>query len=231
MPTVAKHRNRRAQHSRAVVLAEPQRLAIALPHHNHHLSTDALHQMPRQQEIRNPLFDRILVPAAPAHQLALLYARFQQHAVQVFRRLAGLLVHLRTGRCGCYCLARGSGVLDEVGGCGWCWGEVWEAELGVCISACSRVRMVWYERLFGEGRGGRTSLQIVRSSSHINRGKMFFRNGRLTSASWISSSTSRGWRGKLEACVLQVLMAQVRKLRVRSFIVAAWGRYEVWRVG
>lgn len=40
------------------------------------------------------------------------------------------------------------------------------------------------------------------------------------SVSCISSSASRGWRGKERGLVLQVLMAQVRKLRVRSFIAA-----------
>jgi hypothetical protein len=63
-----------------------------------------------------------------------------------------------------------------------------------------------------------TSLAITRISSHISRGSMFFRNARFRSASWISSSASRGCSGKERGFVLQVLMAQVRKLRVRSFI-------------
>lgn len=63
-----------------------------------------------------------------------------------------------------------------------------------------------------------TSEVIVLNSSHINRGKMFFKNVRLISDSTISSSASRGCRGKDAAEVLQVFMAQVRKLRVRSFI-------------
>lgn len=59
---------------------------------------------------------------------------------------------------------------------------------------------------------------------------MFFRNGRLMSASWISSSASRGWSGKEEGFVLQVLMAQVRKLRVRSFMLAGvvWNSERWW---
>lgn len=48
---------------------------------------------------------------------------------------------------------------------------------------------------------------------------MFFRNGRLMSDSMISSSASRGCRGKEAGEDLQALMAQVRKLRVRSFIL------------
>ena len=67
-------------------------------------------QMPRQQEIRYPLLHRILVPAAPAHQLALLDARLEEHAVQIARRLAGLRI-----RAGC-CLGARFGALDEVGG-------------------------------------------------------------------------------------------------------------------
>jgi hypothetical protein len=39
------------------------------------------YQMPRQQEIRNPLFNRILMLTRPAHQLALLYTRLQQYPV------------------------------------------------------------------------------------------------------------------------------------------------------
>jgi hypothetical protein len=68
-----------------------------------------------------------------------------------------------------------------------------------------------------------TSLQIPLSSSHISRGNMFFKNGRLTSASTISSSASRGWSGKDAGFVLQFFMAQVRKLRVRSFMLANKG--------
>jgi hypothetical protein len=116
-------------------------------------------------------------------------------------------------RCGVACLCASS--LDEVGGRRRCQGQVWEAELcGVSIDP-------YFERF----EGGReveehTSLLIVRSSSHISRGRMFLRKGRLMSDSWISSSASRGCRGKEEAWVLQVFMAQVRKWRVRSFIVA-----------
>lgn len=60
----------------------------------------------------------------------------------------------------------------------------------------------------------------MRISSHINRGKMFFRKATLMSVSTTSSSASRGWRGKADGVDLQDLMAQVRKLRVRSFIFA-----------
>ena len=40
----------------------------------------------------------------------------------------------------------------------------------------------------------------------------------MTSASTISSSASRGCKGKDAGFVLQALIAQVRKLRVKSFI-------------
>jgi hypothetical protein len=65
----------------------------------------------------------------------------------------------------------------------------------------------------------RTSPQIVLNSGHIRRGSMFVRNGRLMSASRISSSASRGCSGKDATFVLHVLTEQVRKLRVRSFIL------------
>lgn len=67
-----------------------------------------------------------------------------------------------------------------------------------------------------------TSEAMTLISSHIRRGRMFLRKGRLRSVSTISSSASRGCRGKEAGLVLQVLMAQVRKLRVRSFILAAF---------
>lgn len=70
----------------------------------------------------------------------------------------------------------------------------------------------------------RTSPQITLSSAHMRRGSMFVRNGRLISASRISSSASRGWSGKLLVSVLHVLTAQVRKLSVRSFIFGRRGR-------
>lgn len=79
--------------------------------------------MPRQQEIRNPLLNRILMPAAPTHQFPLLDACLQQHAVQVLGRLAGHQLRLRRGT------GSGLGALDEVGGCGGGRGEVGEAEL------------------------------------------------------------------------------------------------------
>lgn len=44
--------------------------------------------------------------------------------------------------------------------------------------------------------------------------------GGLRSVSTTSSSASRGWSGKAAGLDLQALRAQVRKLRVRSFIVS-----------
>jgi hypothetical protein len=48
--------------------------------------------MPRQQEIRNPLFDSVLVPARPADEFTFLHACLDEDAVQVFGCLAGELV-------------------------------------------------------------------------------------------------------------------------------------------
>ena len=73
----------------------------------------------------------------------------------------------------------------------------------------------------------RTSLHMPLNSSHMILGSMFLRKARLTSASTISSSASRGWRGKDAGLVLQVLMAHVRKLRVRSFILCVLLRKSV----
>lgn len=68
--------------------------------------------------------------------------------------------------------------------------------------------------------GTRTSEVMIRSSSHIKRGSMFCRKSRLMSDSTISSSESRGRRGNDAGEVLHDLIAQVRKLRVKSFISA-----------
>jgi len=47
---------------------------------------------------------------------------------------------------------------------------------------------------------------------------MFWMSSGLISASTCSSSASLGWRGKAAGLVLQVLRAQQRKFRVRSFM-------------
>ena len=46
----------------------------------------------RQQKVRNPLLDRILVLAAATHQLATLYARLHQQCVQILESLRRLVV-------------------------------------------------------------------------------------------------------------------------------------------
>jgi hypothetical protein len=51
-----------------------------------------LNHVTRQQKIRNPLFDRILVLAAPANQFATLHARLHQQRVQILKRLRRLVV-------------------------------------------------------------------------------------------------------------------------------------------
>ena len=49
---------------------------------------------------------------------------------------------------------------------------------------------------------------------------MFWMSSGLISASTCSSSASLGWSGKAAGLVLQVLRAQQRKFRVRSFILS-----------
>lgn len=57
--------------------------------------------MTRQQEIRNPLLDGVLVPAVGADQLALGDLRLQQQVVQVAHQLVvGLQLLLRRGLLG-----------------------------------------------------------------------------------------------------------------------------------
>jgi hypothetical protein len=64
----------------------------------------------------------------------------------------------------------------------------------------------------------RTSEEMVLRASQFILGSMFWIKSGLISASICSSSASFGCRGKAEGLVLQVLRAQQRKLRVRSFI-------------
>ena len=62
-------------------------------------------------------------------------------------------------------------------------------------------------------------------ASQSSRGSMFLMKSVFRSISICSSSASLGWRGKAAEAEedLQVLRAQVRKLRVRSFIFAGLG--------
>ena len=64
-----------------------------------------------------------------------------------------------------------------------------------------------------------TSCEIVFRASQFSLGSMFWMSSGLISASTCSSSASLGCRGKAAGLVLQVLRAQQRKLRVRSFIL------------
>ena len=64
-----------------------------------------------------------------------------------------------------------------------------------------------------------TSSTTPRNSVHINRGSIFFRKVTLMSCSTISSSASEGCNGNAVFEDLQAFRAQVRKLRVRSFIL------------
>jgi hypothetical protein len=62
-----------------------------------------LNHMTRQQKVRNPLFDRILVLAAPTNQFATLHARLHQQRVQILKRLRRLVVvRHQNFRLGCF---------------------------------------------------------------------------------------------------------------------------------
>ena len=78
------------------------------------------------------------------------------------------------------------------------------------------------------GAGKPTSSHTLASACHSRRGMMLRRNRGLKSSSVCSSSASRMWRGKAAGRGLQVLMAQVRKLRVSSFIVVVAGWWGGW---
>lgn len=71
----------------------------------------------------------------------------------------------------------------------------------------------------GVRRGRHTSSLKLLIAFQSNLGNTLTRNSGFTSCSTRSSSASRGCRGKAAGSCLQALRAQVRKLRVRSFIL------------
>lgn len=87
--------------------------------------------MSRQQKVRNPLFDCILMPTAPTHQLSLLYARLEEYAVEILGRLAWLFVSLCECLRGSFCCIGGGGgeAFYEIIRRRRCGREVWEPEL------------------------------------------------------------------------------------------------------
>lgn len=73
--------------------------------------------------------------------------------------------------------------------------------------------------------GGRqlTSLAVTTKAFQSILGIIFIKSLGFGSSTAASSSQSRGWRGKDAEELLQVLTAQERKLRVRTFIFCADG--------
>lgn len=85
--------------------------------------------MARQQEVRDAILDRVLVPARAAHQLARRDARLEQQAVQVLRRLRGLR------RPGAGLVGGSSGGGEQVRRLGRGVGQGGKAELGADVLA------------------------------------------------------------------------------------------------
>ena len=87
----------------------------------------------------------------------------------------------------------------------------------------------------GKGRRRQTSAEIVDSASQSSRGSKLARSFAFVGRSSETSSASLGCSGKEAEEDLQALTAQVRKLRVRTFIVAGarwWGEGWVgWDLG
>lgn len=69
-----------------------------------------------------------------------------------------------------------------------------------------------------QGNGVHTSPAVIIKAAQSNLGRMFMIKSLLTWILAMASSTSLGWRVLVEVC-LQVFTAQVRKLRVRIFIL------------
>jgi hypothetical protein len=64
-----------------------------------------------------------------------------------------------------------------------------------------------------------TSVDVVRSAAQSMRGSTLTNSWGLISTSSLASSASLGWRGNESDEDLHVLTAQVKKLRVRTFIL------------
>lgn len=76
------------------------------------------------------------------------------------------------------------------------------------------------------GREGSPSSSVTTlNASHSTLGSTFLRNSVFNSASTISSSASRGCKGNAAGSALHAFRAQVRKFRVRIFILVTswWG--------
>jgi hypothetical protein len=119
-------------HSRAARAARAARATSIPPAPLASLLQTRSHQMPRQEEIRNPLLDLVLMPTAPTHQPALLYTRLEQHTMQIPRRLARQLIYLLS----LLCIL--DSAFDEIIGCGRRGRQVGKPELtmSVCVPGC-----------------------------------------------------------------------------------------------
>jgi len=80
------------------------------------------------------------------------------------------------------------------------------------------------------GEGKSTSAAVTVSAAQSTLGKTLYINLGFSSMVSETSSHSFGWRGKEAEVDLQALTAQVRKLRVRTFIFFFEERC-VWRCG
>lgn len=164
--------------------------------------------MARQQEIGNAFFDRVLVPAAPTHQLSIRHTRLHQQLMQIPQRLCRFL-----------CV-----FFQQILRFWRCFGEGGQAEL--CIPSAHLfffsvlpLLLRFFGVKGGRGVGGtQTSPLNCTMAFHSSRGSTFTKNSGFSSISTRSSSASRGCRGKAAGSCLQALRAHVKKLRVKSFI-------------
>jgi len=72
--------------------------------------------------------------------------------------------------------------------------------------------------VFGSRKIKHTSVDVVRSADQSSRGSTLASSWGLISTSSLASSASLGCKGKESDEDLQLLTAQVRKLRVRTFM-------------
>lgn len=155
--------------------------------------------MTRQQKIRNPLLNSILMSTIPTLQPPLRNPRLHQQRMQIPQNLRRLSIFiLQFFRRGCLC-----------------W-EIRQSKLPTILFVSHTNSSFETDEV--SGRGDFTSAARLFIASQSNLGNIFVMNRGFRSISICSSSASFGWRGNAAGVDLQVLRAQVRKLRVRSFI-------------
>jgi len=160
--------------------------------------------MTRQEKVGYPLLDGVLVLAVPAHQLPLRHLRLDQQFVQIPQHSFVGTKLLRRRR-----LVR----------------QVRKAQLILGESAFSQHPRNRFPQgtctyIYEHAHASLTSRAVIFSAAQSSRGSTFVSNSRFGAMlSSCTSSASLGCSGNEAVVDLHALTAQVRKLRLRIFIL------------